>query len=128
MSEKGVIRSVIMAAVRIKGTQSVVADEAGIDGSGLSKFLSGEGSLKMEALENLHDYGFTLNHRAGARRQRSHASDLCSEVVDMTLDDLTLESTPRRRAISSSACSSTGSPSRLWFSKKENNNDKLDKT
>ena len=53
MSEKGIIRSVIMEAVRIKGTQSVVAGEAGIDGSGLSKFLSGEGSLKMEALEKI---------------------------------------------------------------------------
>ena len=53
MSEKGVIRSVIMEAVRIKGTQSVVAGEAVIDGSGLSKFLSGEGSLKMEALEKI---------------------------------------------------------------------------
>jgi DNA-binding phage protein len=55
MSEKGVIRSVVMEAVRLKGTQSVVAGEAGIDGSGLSKFLSGEGSLKMEALEKIFD-------------------------------------------------------------------------
>ena len=60
MIEKGVIRSVIMEAVRIKGTQSVVADEAGIDGANLSKFLSGEGSIKMDALERI----FTL---VGAR-------------------------------------------------------------
>ena len=53
MSEKSVIRSVIMEAIRIKGTQSVVADEAGIDGSGLSKFLSGDGSIKMDNLERI---------------------------------------------------------------------------
>ncbi|MFZ4436789.1 MAG: hypothetical protein ACOYOS_00015 [Syntrophales bacterium] len=53
MSEKGIIRFVIMEAIRIKGTQAVVAGEAGIDGSALSKFLSGEGSLKMEALEKI---------------------------------------------------------------------------
>ena len=33
MSEKSVIRSVIMEAVRIKGTQAVVAGEAGMDGA-----------------------------------------------------------------------------------------------
>jgi DNA-binding phage protein len=53
MSEKGVIRSVIMEAVRIKGTQSVVASEAGMDGGALSKALSGEGSVKLEALEKI---------------------------------------------------------------------------
>jgi DNA-binding phage protein len=53
MSEKGVIRSVIMEAVRIKGTQSVVASEAGMDGGGLSKVISGEGSVKLEALERI---------------------------------------------------------------------------
>ena len=53
MSEKGVIRSVIMEALRIKGTQSVVAAEAGMDGAGLSKVLSGEGSVKLEALERI---------------------------------------------------------------------------
>ena len=53
MSEKGVIRSVIMDAIRIKGTQSVVASEAGMDGAGLSKVLSGEGSIKLEALEKI---------------------------------------------------------------------------
>ena len=53
MSEKGIIRSVIMEAVRIKGTQSVVAGEAGMDGGGLSKVLSGEGSVKLEALEKI---------------------------------------------------------------------------
>ena len=53
MSKKGVIRSVIMEAVRIKGTQSVVASEAGMDGGGLSKVISGEGSVKLEALEKI---------------------------------------------------------------------------
>jgi len=53
MIEKGIVRTVIMEAVRIKGTQSVVADEAGIDGAALSKFLSGEGSIKMDALERI---------------------------------------------------------------------------
>jgi DNA-binding phage protein len=53
MSEKGVIRSVIMEAIRIKGTQAVVAGEAGMDGGGLSKVISGEGSVKLEALERI---------------------------------------------------------------------------
>lgn len=53
MSEKGVIRSVIMEAVRIKGTQSVVASEAGMDGGGLSKVISGEGAIKLHALEKI---------------------------------------------------------------------------
>jgi DNA-binding phage protein len=53
MSEKGVIRSVIMEAVRIKGTQSVVASEAGMDGGGLSKVISGEGAIKLDALEKI---------------------------------------------------------------------------
>lgn len=53
MSEKGTIRAVVMEAVRIKGTQTVVADEAGIDGAHLSKFLSGEGALKMEAIDRM---------------------------------------------------------------------------
>jgi len=53
MSEKSVIRSVIMEAVRIKGTQAVVAGEAGMDGAVLSKVLSGEGSIKLEALEKI---------------------------------------------------------------------------
>lgn len=53
MSEKGVIRSVIMEAVRIKGMQYVVAAEGGMDGGALSKALSCEGSVKLEALEKI---------------------------------------------------------------------------
>ena len=53
MIEKSVIRSVIMEAIRIKGTQSVVAGEAGMDGGGLSKVISGEGSVKLEVLERI---------------------------------------------------------------------------
>ena len=49
----GVVRHVIMAAVREKGTQTNVADEAGIDGPTLSRFLSGEASLKIDAIEKI---------------------------------------------------------------------------
>lgn len=53
MSSNGMIRDVIMQAVKQKGTQAVVAEEAGCDGSVLSKFISGEGSIKLDVLEKI---------------------------------------------------------------------------
>lgn len=48
-----IIRSVINSSIKERGTQGVVAEESGIDGAALSKFLSGEGALKLEALEKI---------------------------------------------------------------------------
>ena len=68
MSEKGVIRSVIMEAVAIKGTQSVVAGEAGMDGGGLSKALSGEGSVLLGGIgKNLLNGRSARDNRTGVR-------------------------------------------------------------
>lgn len=53
MSDKGMICNAIMEAVRLKGTQSVVSDEAGIDGAILSKILSGESAIKIDVLEKI---------------------------------------------------------------------------
>jgi hypothetical protein len=53
MSEKGVIRSIFQEAIRKKGTQTVVAEEARSDGAAISKFISGEGSLKMDVIERV---------------------------------------------------------------------------
>lgn len=49
----GIIRNIINLAIKEKGTQGVVAEEAGCDGAALSKFISGEGALKMEVLERI---------------------------------------------------------------------------
>ena len=53
MSEKSVMKCVSVDAVRSRGTQADVAGEAGMDGAVLSKVLSGEGSIKLEALEKI---------------------------------------------------------------------------
>ena len=105
MSEKGVIRSVIMEAVRIKGTQAVVASDAGMDGGGLSKVISGEGCDQIGCLgKNLLDDRSARDNRTRVRRQRGHASDLRPEVVAMTLDDLTFECVPMRARFSQHEC------------------------
>jgi|GEM_PF-4501906 len=49
----GIIRNIINLAIKEKGTQGVVADEAGCDGAALSKFISGDGALKMEVMERI---------------------------------------------------------------------------
>jgi hypothetical protein len=55
MSEHGVIRGIIHEAIRIKFKQATVASEAEIDGSVLSKFLAGEGAMKLDSLEKIFD-------------------------------------------------------------------------
>jgi len=53
VSGRGIIRNLINIAIKEKGTQAVVAEEAGCDGTSLSKFLSGDGSLKLDAIERI---------------------------------------------------------------------------
>ena len=53
VSSRGIIRNLINIAIREKGTQAVVAEEAGCDGASLSKFLSGDGSLKLDVVERI---------------------------------------------------------------------------
>ena len=53
VSSRGIIRNLINIAIREKGTQAVVAEEAGCDGASLSKFLSGDGSLKLDVIERI---------------------------------------------------------------------------
>ena len=53
MSERGVVWAIFQEAIRKKGTQAIVAEEARIDGAAISKFLSGEGSLKMDVIERV---------------------------------------------------------------------------
>ena len=53
MSEKDAFRHIILEAIRIRGTQAVVADEAGMDGSALSKVMSGEGAIKLDQLAKI---------------------------------------------------------------------------
>ena len=57
MAEKciGIVRSIFLEAIRIMGTQSALAEELGIDGGLLSKFMAGEGSLKMEVIEKVFE-------------------------------------------------------------------------
>jgi len=49
----GIIRNIINIAIKEKGTQGVVAEEAGCDGSDLSRFVGGTGALKIEVLEKI---------------------------------------------------------------------------
>jgi len=53
MGGNGIIRNIINMAIKEKGTQSVLADEAGCDGATLSRFLSGEGSIRLDVLEKI---------------------------------------------------------------------------
>jgi hypothetical protein len=56
MGEPGVVRGLVLEAERVAGNRSHVAEGAEIDNSQLSRFLSGEGALKLDALERI----FTL--------------------------------------------------------------------
>lgn len=48
-----VMREIILEAVQKKGTQHVLAEEVGVDGAAISRFMSGEGTLKMETIEKI---------------------------------------------------------------------------
>lgn len=50
---RGIIRNLINIAIKERGTQALVADEAGCDGALLSKFLSGDGSMKLDVIERI---------------------------------------------------------------------------
>lgn len=53
MSDHGILRGIINAAIREKGTQTVLAEEAGCDGAALSRFISGDGPLKLDQIERI---------------------------------------------------------------------------
>ena len=55
MGEKNAFRHIILEAIRIRGSQAVVAEEAGMDGSSLSRVLSGEGAIKLDQLQKIAD-------------------------------------------------------------------------
>jgi len=59
MDKKGnlAIREIITDAVSEVGTQGALAQEAGIDASQLTRFLSGESGLKIESLEKIMAIG-----------------------------------------------------------------------
>jgi hypothetical protein len=53
MTDQGILRGIINVAIKEKGTQTVLADEVGCDGAALSRFISGEGPLKLEQIERI---------------------------------------------------------------------------
>lgn len=73
-----IIRSVINSSIKERGTQGVVAEESGIDGAALSKFLSGEGGLKLEVLEK-------IVRMSGCRiMPDEHYKDMCGTIRSLT--------------------------------------------